>query len=86
MVVDELLFVLMLCGCDGCVFDLFWVGGWLLMWMFCDDDEVDFVIVGIGVGGGMFVCKFVEYGFLVVVFDVGVWWWLFEEFVLDEMY
>ncbi|QUN56983.1 GMC family oxidoreductase [Burkholderia cenocepacia] len=71
-------------GRDGRAPDPLRVGGWSPMRMFRDDDEVDFVIVGTGAGGGTLACKLAEYGFSVVALDAGAWWRPLEEFASDE--
>jgi choline dehydrogenase-like flavoprotein len=49
-----------------------------------DDDEVDFVIVGTGAGGGTLACKLAEYGFSVVALDAGPYFRPMEDFASDE--
>jgi choline dehydrogenase-like flavoprotein len=49
-----------------------------------DDEQVDFVIVGTGAGGGTLACKLAEAGFSVVALDAGAWWRPLEEFASDE--
>jgi len=39
-----------------------------------DTEEVDFVIVGTGAGGGTLACKLAEAGFSVVALDAGAYW------------
>ncbi|MBV8092775.1 MAG: GMC family oxidoreductase [Acetobacteraceae bacterium] len=51
---------------------------------FADDEQVDFVIVGTGAGGGTLSCKLSEYGFSVVALDVGPYWRPLEDFASDE--
>src|SRR5690242_9122213 len=46
---------------DGRAPDVFRAGGWVSMASYRDDDEVDFVIVGTGAGGGTLACKLAEY-------------------------
>ncbi|KAA0911064.1 GMC family oxidoreductase [Pusillimonas sp. ANT_WB101] len=60
------------------------IGGWVPMRQYCEDDAVDFVIVGTGAGGGTLACKLAEYGFSVVAMDAGAWWRPLEEFASDE--
>jgi len=51
---------------------------------YADDDEVDFVIVGTGAGGGTLACKLAEAGFRVVALDAGPFWRPLTEFASDE--
>lgn len=51
---------------------------------FRDDEEVDFVIVGTGCGGGVLAAKLAAAGFSVVAFDAGAWWRPLEDFASDE--
>ncbi len=71
---------------DGRAPDVFRVGGWVPMASHADDDEVDFVIVGTGAGGGTLACKLAEYGFSVVALDAGPYWRPLEDFASDEMH
>ena len=64
--------------------DVFRPGGWLPMREYRDDDEVDFVIVGTGAGGGTLACKLAEYGFSVVALDAGPYFRPLEDFASDE--
>ena len=50
----------------------------------CDNEAVDFVIVGTGAGGGALACKLAEYGFSVVAFDAGPYYRPLEDFASDE--
>ncbi|MBI1182239.1 MAG: GMC family oxidoreductase [Alphaproteobacteria bacterium] len=59
-------------------------GGWVPMCMHDDADEVDFVIVGTGAGGGTLACKLAEHGFSVVAMDAGPYWRPLEDFASDE--
>ena len=43
--------------------DVFTPGGWVPMREYREDEEVDFVIVGTGAGGGTLACKLAEAGF-----------------------
>ncbi|MBF6590429.1 MAG: NAD(P)-binding protein, partial [Ktedonobacterales bacterium] len=38
------------------------------------NDEVDFVIVGVGAGGGVLAQRLARAGFRVVAFDAGPFW------------
>ena len=49
-----------------------------------DADEVDFVIVGTGAGGGTLACKLAEHGFSVVAMDAGPYFRPLEDFASDE--
>lgn len=49
-----------------------------------DTEEVDFVIVGTGAGGGTLACKLAEAGFSVVALDAGAYWRPLEDFASDE--
>lgn len=49
--------------------DVFRPGAWVPMRCHRDDEEVDFVIVGTGAGGGTLACKLAEAGFSVVAMD-----------------
>jgi len=51
--------------------DVFEPGGWVPMRQYPEIDEVDFVIVGTGAGGGTLACKLAEAGFSVVAMDAG---------------
>ncbi len=64
--------------------DVFEPGGWVPMRSHADTDEVDFVIVGTGAGGGTLACKLAEAGFSVVAFDAGAYWRPLEDFASDE--
>jgi choline dehydrogenase-like flavoprotein len=66
--------------------DVFRVGGWVPMREYCEDDPVDFVIVGTGAGGGTLACKLAEYGFSVVALDAGPYWRPLEDFASDELH
>ncbi|HEY8229062.1 MAG TPA: GMC family oxidoreductase [Rhodanobacteraceae bacterium] len=71
-------------GKDGRAPDPFRIGGWMPMRQFGEDEEVDFVIVGTGAGGGTLACRLAEAGFSVIAFDAGAWWRPLEEFASDE--
>jgi len=64
--------------------DVFRPGGWVPMRQFRDDEEVDFVIVGTGAGGGTLACRLAEAGFTVVALDAGPWFRPLEDFASDE--
>jgi len=71
-------------GKNGRAPDPLRVGGWMPMRGYRDDEQVDFVIVGTGAGGGTLACKLAEAGFSVVALDAGAWWRPLEEFASDE--
>lgn len=71
-------------GTKGRAPDVMRVGGWVPMREHADDEEVDFLIVGTGAGGGTLACRLAEHGFSVVALDAGAWWRPLEEFASDE--
>jgi len=71
-------------ACGGRAPDVFRRGGWVPMREHCDDEEVDFAIVGTGAGGGTLAAKLAEAGFSVVAFDAGPFWRPLEDFASDE--
>jgi choline dehydrogenase-like flavoprotein len=64
--------------------DVFEPGAWVPMREYRDDEEVDFVIVGTGAGGGTLACKLAESGFSVVAADAGPYFRPLEDFASDE--
>ncbi|MDT7950680.1 MAG: GMC family oxidoreductase [Acetobacteraceae bacterium] len=70
---------------EGRAPDVFREGEWIPMRQHGDDDEVDFVIVGTGAGGGPTLCGLAEQGFSVIGFDAGPYWRPLEEFASDEI-
>lgn len=64
--------------------DVFRKGGWVPMREYRDDEEVDFVIVGTGAGGGTLSALLAEQGFSVVALDAGAYWRPLEDFASDE--
>lgn len=64
--------------------DVFRPGGWVPMRQYHEDEEVDFVIVGTGAGGGTLACKLAEGGFSVVAMDAGPYFRPLEDFASDE--
>ena len=64
--------------------DIFTEGGWVPMREYRDEDEVDFVIVGTGAGGGTLGCRLAEKGFSVVALDAGPYFRPMEDFASDE--
>jgi len=73
-------------GTNGRAPDVFTRGGWVSMRAYPQNEEVDFVIVGTGAGGGTLACRLAEKGFKVVALDAGAWWRPLEEFASDEMH
>ena len=69
-------------GRDGRAPDVFRPGAWMPMRMHRDDEEVDFVIVGTGAGGGTLACKLAEAGFSIIGLDAGPWFRPLEDFGL----
>jgi choline dehydrogenase-like flavoprotein len=69
---------------DGRAPDVFRLGRFVPMRCHADDEEVDFVIVGTGAGGGTLACKLAEYGFSVVALDAGPYFRPLEDFASDE--
>ncbi|ARU18254.1 GMC family oxidoreductase [Croceicoccus marinus] len=63
--------------------DVFTRGGWVPMREY-GEEEVDFVIVGTGAGGGTLACKLAEAGFSVIAMDAGAYWRPLEDFASDE--
>jgi choline dehydrogenase-like flavoprotein len=64
--------------------DVFRRGGWLPMREYSEDEEVDFLVIGTGCGGGTLTCKLAEAGFSVVALDAGPYWRPLEDFASDE--
>jgi choline dehydrogenase-like flavoprotein len=64
--------------------DVFTQGGWVPMREYRENEDVDFVIVGTGAGGGTLACKLAEAGFSVVAMDAGPYWRPLEDFASDE--
>ena len=71
-------------GTNGRAPDVFRPGAWVPMRQYRDDEEVDFVIVGTGAGGGTLACRLAEHGFSVVGLDAGPWFRPLEDFASDE--
>jgi choline dehydrogenase-like flavoprotein len=69
---------------DGRAPDVFTIGGWVPMRQFSDDEEVDFVVVGTGAGGGPVIAGLAEGGLSVVGFDAGPYFRPLEDFASDE--
>ena len=64
--------------------DVFAPGAWVPMREY-GEEEVDFVIVGTGAGGGTLACKLAEAGFSVIAMDAGPYWRPLEDFASDEV-
>lgn len=64
--------------------DVFSEDGFVPMRQWQDNDEVDFVIVGTGCGGGIAAAKLAEAGHSVVAFDAGPFWRPLADFASDE--
>src|SRR5579872_720767 len=71
-------------GKGGRAPDVFRPGGWVPMCHYAHTDEVDFLIVGTGAGGGTLACRLAEAGFSVVGLDAGPWFRPLEDFASDE--
>jgi choline dehydrogenase-like flavoprotein len=50
------------------------------------EEEVDFLIVCTGAGGGTLACKLAEAGFSVIAMDAGPYWRPLEDFASDEVH
>ncbi len=64
--------------------DVFKVGGWVPMRQFSDSEEVDFVVIGTGAGGGPMIAGLAEGGFSAVGMDAGPYFRPLEDFASDE--
>jgi choline dehydrogenase-like flavoprotein len=64
--------------------DVFAPGGWLDMREYRLDEEVDFLIIGTGAGGGTLAGKLAEHGFSVLALDAGQYFRPLEDFASDE--
>lgn len=64
--------------------DVFRRGGWIPMRQYRDSEEVDFVVVGTGAGGGPVLCGLAEQGFSAIGFDAGPYFRPLEDFASDE--
>ncbi len=71
-------------GKNGRAPDVFRPGAWVPMRQYREDEEVDFVIVGTGAGGGTLAARLSEAGFSVVGLDAGPWFRPLEDFASDE--
>jgi choline dehydrogenase-like flavoprotein len=70
---------------DGRAPDVFSPDGWTPMRCHRDDEEVDFVVVGSGAGGGTLTARLAEKGFSVVCLDAGPYWRPLADFASDEL-
>lgn len=70
---------------DGRAPDVFSARGDVPMRQHADSDEVDFVIVGTGCGGGTLAARLAEAGFSVVALDAGAFYRPTEDFASDEI-
>ena len=64
--------------------DVFKAGGWVTMREYPQHEEVDFVVVGTGAGGGTLAGKLAEHGFSVIAMDAGPYFRPLDEFASDE--
>jgi choline dehydrogenase-like flavoprotein len=64
--------------------DVFRPGARVPMREYPESEEVDFVIVGTGAGGGTLARKLAEYGFSIVALDAGPYFRPLEDFASDE--
>ncbi len=64
--------------------DVFKAGGWVPMREYPQHEEVDFVVVGTGAGGGTLAGKLAEHGFSVIAMDAGPYFRPLDEFASDE--
>lgn len=71
-------------GKNGRAPDVFRPRAWVPMRQYGDDEEVDFVIVGTGAGGGTLAARLAEGGLSVVGLDAGPWFRPLEDFASDE--
>ncbi|HEY0423042.1 MAG TPA: GMC family oxidoreductase, partial [Rhodopila sp.] len=71
-------------GSGGRAPDVMRVGGWVPMREYPETEEVDFVVIGTGAGGGPLIARLAEQGFSVIGFDAGPWFRPLEDFASDE--
>ena len=64
--------------------DVFRPGAWVPMRQFADAEEVDFVVIGTGAGGGPMIAGLAAQGFNVVGLDAGPYFRPLEDFASDE--
>ncbi|HEX3949812.1 MAG TPA: GMC family oxidoreductase [Steroidobacteraceae bacterium] len=64
--------------------NVFRPGAWVPMRQFADEQEVDFVVVGTGAGGGPMIAGLAEQGYSVIGFDAGPYFRPLEDFASDE--
>ncbi|WP_227323982.1 GMC family oxidoreductase [Acidisoma silvae] len=65
--------------------DVMKAGGWLPMKQHDNNEEVDFVVIGTGAGGGPLIARLAEQGFSVIGFDAGAYFRPLEDFASDEI-
>jgi choline dehydrogenase-like flavoprotein len=71
-------------GKGGRAPDVFRPSAWVPMRRYALTDEVDFLVVGTGAGGGTLACRLAEAGFSVIGLDAGPWFRPLEDFASDE--
>ena len=59
-------------------------GGWVPMREYGPEEEVDFLIVGTGAGGGTLAARLAEHGFSVVALEAGPYFRPLDDFASDE--
>jgi choline dehydrogenase-like flavoprotein len=64
--------------------DIFKPGGWVPMREYRQNEDVDFVIIGTGAGGGTLAARLAELGFSVIAFDAGPYFRPLDDFASDE--
>lgn len=64
--------------------DIFTSNGWVPMRQYAENEEVDFLIIGTGAGGGTLAGKLAEHGFSVIAMDAGPYFRSLDEFASDE--
>ena len=64
--------------------NVFREGEWIPMQAYAPHDEVDFVVIGTGAGGGTLTCRLAEAGFRVVALEAGPFWRPLDDFASDE--
>ncbi len=64
--------------------DVMTSGAWSPMREYLQDEEVDFLVVGSGAGGGTLAARLAEHGFSVVVLEAGEYFRPLDDFASDE--
>jgi choline dehydrogenase-like flavoprotein len=59
-------------------------GGWVPMHEYPKDEEVDFVIIGTGAGGGTLAARLAEHGFSAIALEAGSYFRPLDDFASDE--